>query len=258
MRLRDVLDDYKRHAGDAVRFPGERRTVDGRFTGGDGRLLHVDADGVLRDFGYPLTGLTGLVAARIGIDVDGDRTWLDEAATTQRYVDDTTLVETVHEADGATVTRQDLAVGDAHLTRASVDLGDDASAELDDVSLVVYARFAPDGRDDRIGQLRYDDAVEVYHADEHDFLASATGFSDLRGQLPATFPEILDDAPTDLPRGRDRDRYEEERLSGEVVVLVPLADGVATVGTLLTDRAETSRAAARDRLATLFADLDDP
>ena len=255
MQLRDALDDYKRNTGHATRFPGERRTVTGRFSGGEGRLVHVDAGGELRDFGYPLTGQTGLVRSRIGLAVGNDVTWLDAAAT-QRYVGDTTLIETVHETDWGTVTRYDATVGDAHLTRASIDSDGHSNVDPEALSLVVYARFAPDGRDDRVGQLRYDDTIEVYHADEHDFLASATGFTDLRGQLPATFPELLDDAPTDLPRDRDGDRYEEERLSGEVIVDAPFDDGVATVGTLLTDRAETGRDDARELLAALFDDLD--
>ncbi|WP_123619444.1 glucan 1,4-alpha-glucosidase [Halorubrum sp. CSM-61] len=260
MQLRDALDDYKRNTGHDTRFPGERRTVTGRFSGGEGRLVHVDAGGEVRDFGYPLTGLTGLVRSRIGLAVGDEVTWLDEVATEQRYVGDTTLIETVHETDHGTLTRHDATVGDAHLTRAAFDAGDDGHANVDpdDLSLVVYARFAPDGRDDRVGQLRYDDAVEVYHADERDFLASDTGFADLRGQLPATFPELIDDAPTDLPRDRDGDRYEEERLSGEVIADVPFEGGVATVGTLLTDREETTREAARGRLDELFADLDSP
>ncbi|EMA69843.1 glucan 14-alpha-glucosidase [Halorubrum aidingense JCM 13560] len=258
MQLRDALDDYKRTAGHETWFPGERRTTTGRFSGGEGRLVHVDADGELRDFGYPLTGRTGLVRSRLGLSVGGDVTWLDEVPTEQRYVGDTTLIETVHETDAATVTRHDVTLGDAHVTRATLDAGDDGHANLDpdDCSLVVYARFAPDGRDDRIGQLRYEDAVEVYHADEHDFLASDTGFTDLRGQLPTTFQELLDDAPTDLPRARDGDRYEEERLSGEVIADAPFEDGVATVGSLLTDRVETTREAARASLDERFAELD--
>jgi len=259
MQLRDALDDYKRHTGHPTRFPGERRTATGRFSGGDGRLVHVDAGGELRDFGDPLTGQAGLVRLRVGLAVGDEVTWLDEVPTEQRYVGDTTLIETVHETDRATVTRHDATVGDAHLTRATVDVGDDGHANVDPatLSLVVYARFAPDGRDDRLGQLRFDDAVEVYHDDEHDFLASDTGFTDLRGQLPATFPELLDAAPTDLPRAPDADRYEEERLSGELVVDVPFEGGVATVGTLLTDREETTREAARARLDELFDALDD-
>jgi GH15 family glucan-1,4-alpha-glucosidase len=256
MQLRDALDDYKRHAGDGTRFPGERRTVSGRFSGGDGRLVHVGDDGELRDFGYPLTGRTGLVRSRIGLAVGDEVAWLDEADTTQRYVGDTALIETVHETPRATVTRRDVTLGDAHVTRASVEFGDGTGVDPEDASLVVYARFAPDGRDDRVGQLRFDDAVEVYHADEHDFLASATGFADLRGQLPATFPELLADDPTELPRDRDGDRYEEERLSGEVIADVPFDDGVATVATLLADGAETDREAARGRLDALFSDLD--
>src|SRR6056297_699587 len=261
MQLRDALDDYKRHAGDGTRFAGERRTVSGRFSGGDGRLVHVGDDGELRDFGYPLTGRTGLVRSRIRLAGGDEVTWLDEADTTQRYVGDTALVETVHETPRATVTRHDVTLGDAHLTRASVEFdgaddGDADPVDPADASLVVYARFAPDGRDDRVGQLRFDDAVEVYHADEHDFLASATGFADLRGQLPTTFPELLADDPTDLPRDRDGDRYEEERLSGEVIADVPFDGGVATVATLLTDGAETDREAARERLDELFAAHD--
>ncbi|TKX80071.1 glucan 1,4-alpha-glucosidase [Halorubrum sp. SD626R] len=258
MQLRDALDDYKRNAGHPTRFPGERRTVTGRFSGGDGRLVHVDEGGELRDFGYPLTGRTGLVRSRIGLAVGGDVAWLDEVPTEQRYVGDATLIETVHEADAATVTRHDATVGSAHVTRATVDVGEDGHANVDPeaLSLVVYARFAPDGRDDRIGQLRYDDAVEAYHADEHDFLASATGFADLRGQLPTPFSELLDESPTDLPRGRDGDRRDEERLSGEVIADVPFEDGAATVASLLTDRGETTREAARARLDELFAELD--
>lgn len=258
MRLRDAIDDHKRAAGDDRRFPGERRTVTGRFSGGDGRLVHVAPDGRLRDFGYPLTGHTGLVRSRFGLLADGDVTWFDAAETEQRYVGDTTLVETVHATDRATVRRHDATLGDAHLTRVAVEPAAETNLDPDEFSLVVYAAFAPDGRDDRVGQLRYDDAVEVYHADEHDFLASATGFADLRGQLPLTVPELLDEGPTDLPRAGDGERYEEARLSGEVVVDVPLADGVAAVGSILTDRSETTREAARDRLSALFADLDSP
>ena len=258
MRLREALDDYKRTTGHERLFSGERRTVTGRFTGGDGRLVHVGPDGGLRDFGYPLTGQTGLVRSRFGLDVSGEIHWFDDAETSQRYVGETTLVETVHETEVATVRRHDVAIGEAHLTHATIDPADDADGAVDDAALVVYATFAPDGRGDRVGQLRFDDAIEMYHADEHDFLASATGFADLRGQLPPTFPELLDDSPTELPRGRDESRYEEERLSGEVIIDAPFVDGETTVGTLLTDGSETSREAARDHLSSLFDELDTP
>lgn len=247
MQLRDALDDYKRHTGHPTRFPGERRTTAGRFSGDGGRLVHVAPHGDLRDFGYPLSGRTGIERSRLGVAVgDGDVVWFDETASDQRYVDGTTLVETVHETPFGTLEQHDCTLGGTHLTRVTVD-GD----VPDDLRFVVYASFAPDGRDDRVGQLRFADAVELYHGDEHDFLASGSGFADVRGQLPTTFPEVLDEDPVDLPRERDGDRYEEARLSGEVIVRVPFEDGAATVATLLTDRTETSREAARERLDTV-------
>jgi len=165
----------------------------------------------------------GTRRSRVGLAVGDEVTWLDEVETQQRYVGDTTLIETVHETDRATVTRHDVTLGDAHLTRVTIDVGDDGHANVDpaDLSLVVYARFAPDGRDNRVGQLRYDDAIEVYHADEHDFLASDTGFTDLRGQLRRRSPSCSTTRLPTSPRDRDGDRYEEERLSGEVIVDAP-------------------------------------
>jgi len=253
MSLRDALDDYKRTTDDSRRFPGERRTVSGRFTGGDGRLVHVGPAGGLSDFGYPLTGLTGLVRSRFGLAVDGNVTWFDPDRTTSAYVGETPLVETVHETDRFTLKRHDLALGDAHLTRAVLD--STGGVAPDRVSLVLYAAFAPDGRTDRVGQLRHDGAVEVYHAAEHDYLASATGFTHLRGEVPVTPDELLADAPTTLPRA-SHDNVGEEQLSGEVVIEAPFEDGVTAVSTLLTDQTETDRSAARTRLSTLFETHD--
>ena len=82
MQLRDALHDYKRASGDETLFAGERRTLSGRFSGGDRRLVHID-DGVLRDFGYPLSGLTGLVRSRFGLKVDGEKHWFDDEASTR-------------------------------------------------------------------------------------------------------------------------------------------------------------------------------
>jgi len=53
MQLRDALDDYKRYRHASKVFPGEDRSTTGRFSGRDGRLVHVHPDGSLRDFGYP-------------------------------------------------------------------------------------------------------------------------------------------------------------------------------------------------------------
>ncbi|GAB7091627.1 hypothetical protein JCM18237_18980 [Halorubrum luteum] len=257
MQLRDAIDDHKRHVGHATRFPGERRTLSGRFTGTGGRLVHVDADGRLRDFGSPLTGHAGLTRARFGLIVAGDVTWLDDVETHQSYVGETALVRTVHETAVATVRRHDLTIGDAHLTHVTVEPDPDADVDPSALSLAVYAVFSPDGREHQVGQLRFDDAVEVYHDTEHDYLASATGFDALGGELPMTIPEILGPDPVDLPRDRDGERYEEEQLSGELLAAVPFEDGSTVVGSLLTERPETTREAARDRLDELFDEFGD-
>ena len=254
MRLRDALADFERTGADGRRFPGERRTTNGRFTGGDGRLVHVDTAGRLRDFGSPLTGQHGLAWARFGVAVDDDVTWFDDDHTESRYVEGVPLVETTHRTDRLAVRRYDLTVGDTHLTRAVLDAP--AAVAADRISLVVYAAFTPGGREDRVGQLRFDDAVEVYHDDEHDVLASATGLTAIRGQRPLDPADLLADPTAVLP-GEDRETWrDEQQLSGEVLADVPFDDGVTTVATLLTDRHETDRETARSRLETRFDELD--
>ena len=111
MQLRDALDDYKRSSGDSTLFPGERRTLSGRFSGGDGRLVHID-EGVIRDFGYPLSGLTGLERSRFGLRPGDDRLWFDDGATsTQTYVEGTGLVKPVHVTPIGAVTVLVLTIG---------------------------------------------------------------------------------------------------------------------------------------------------
>ncbi|MUV59171.1 glucan 1,4-alpha-glucosidase, partial [Halogeometricum sp. CBA1124] len=72
MQLRDALKDYKRNRDHRTRFPGECRTTSGRFSGRSGRLVHVGESGQIRDFSYPLTGLTGIVRSRFGVRPAGD------------------------------------------------------------------------------------------------------------------------------------------------------------------------------------------
>lgn len=247
MQLRDALNDYKRHRGHENRFPGERRTTTGRFSGVEDRLVHVDVDGRLRDFSYPLVGLTGVVRSRLGVRVAGDdgeseTAWFDRETTSQRYHDDTALVATTHDTPHGVVTQYDLTLGDAHVTHVDVS---EADAELDVVAAV---GFAPDGRDTRIGQLRHGDAVELYHANEHDYLASATGFETIRGEAFGDFEGLLDDAPGAYPRPVADDRYEEGHLSGDVVGVLPAPEGAATFATLLTDRSEIPRPDALDTI----------
>lgn len=276
MQLRDALDDYKRHRHASRVFPGERRSVTGRFSGLDGRLVHVQPDGSLRDFGYPLTGLTGLERSRFGLRVDGDVHWFDgdvtattatdgpatapsgddevttagrsQGTTEQTYHGDTGLVVTEHSTGNGPVTQFDLTLGDAHVTHFDCTAVDAADAEV-----VAFVGFAPDGRDTQIAQLHHDDAIEVFHRVERDFLGSATGFSQVRGQVPAKFSEVLADDPLEHPRALTEGRYEEERLSGNVVAVLPLENERTTLSTLLTDRDVTDRETALGRIDALAA-----
>ncbi|WP_373188662.1 glucan 1,4-alpha-glucosidase [Halolamina sp.] len=221
MGLRDTLRDHRSTEGDDRRFPGERRTTRGLFAGRDDRLVHVAPDGTLRDFGYPLSRLAGLSSAQLGVRVDGETVWFDDG--TQRYVEDTALVVTEHTVGDATVTQYDLTLASGHITHVEWA---DAPA---DAALVALATFEPEGREDRVGQLHHDDAVEVYHAREHDFLASATGFELIEGRV-SRLEDISAGADAASPEGR----YEESHLAGTVHTVAPFADGSATLGSRLT------------------------
>ncbi|MFC7198947.1 glucan 1,4-alpha-glucosidase [Halospeciosus flavus] len=247
MRLHDALDDYKRRRDDSRAFAGERRTTTGRFTGTDGRLVHVALDGSLRDFSYSLTGQNGIERSRFGVRVDGNLDWFDADNATQSYDAATSLVVTDHEA--ADVTQYDLTVEDAHLTHVEASDADE---------LVVYVAFGPDRQEAQLSQLRYDDAVEVYHDREHDFLGADSSFSSLAGEPLLPFADILAADPIEEPRATLGDRYEADRLSGEFVVGIPFTDGSVTVATLLTNRRETTREAARTRLDDLLETYDSP
>ncbi|MFC4551312.1 MULTISPECIES: glycoside hydrolase family 15 protein [Halorussus] len=263
MQLRDALDDFKRHEGHETRFPGERRTTAGLFSGytpaaDDARLVHVGRGGRLRDFGSPLTGRNGLDVSRLGVRRGGEVTWFDDCETVdQRYDGATTLVVTEHRLpDGETLVQYDLTLGPAHVTRVERgEVGRDVE-EGDEFELVAFLGFGPDGRDTGIGQLHHADAVEVYHDDEHDFVAGAAGF-DARGCVPADFARLLDADPVERPRTDEGGRREEASLSGDVLCELRFADGAATFATLLTDATETDREAALDRLAAVLDDYVD-
>jgi hypothetical protein len=270
MQLRDALNDYKRHRGEAAQFPGERRTTRGLFAGDGGRLVHVDPEGRVRDFGYPLSGLNGIERSRFGlcvedsseaVETNGDEqsetesdeqvvTWLDDWETVeQSYHADTAMVVTRHRAGDSEVVQYDLTLDDAHLTH--FDCAGLAAGDGTQPTLVAYVGFAPDRQETQLGQLRHDDAVEVFHADEHDFFGSATGFADLQGRVPIRFEEVLGPDAVDLPRPLTEGRYEEGRLSGDLVAEVPVESGGATLVTLPTDTSETPREAAMARLTAL-------
>ncbi|MFC7043660.1 glucan 1,4-alpha-glucosidase, partial [Halonotius sp. GCM10025705] len=249
MQLRDALDDYKRSSGDSTLFAGERRTLSGRFSGGDGRLVHID-EGVIRDFGYPLSGLTGLERSRFGLSLGDEKFWFDEDATsTQTYYEDTGLVKTVHETPIGEVTELDLTIGNAHLTHFET--------VAEHAEIIAYVSLAPDGRHSRLGQLHHEDVIEVYHETEHDFLGSATGFAGIRGQIPASFDDLISEEPTEYPRPPHDGRYAEDRLSGDLVCWLPLDHGSTTLITLLTDWEETDRADALAQMETFRTEYTD-
>ncbi|WP_227132001.1 glycoside hydrolase family 15 protein [Halorubellus salinus] len=250
MNLRDSLHDHARNRGHPTRFPGERRTTSGLFSGLDGRLVHVGRDGRLRDFSAPLLDCAGLATARVGVRVDGDVRWLDAFdARTQRYVDDTALVESTYVDGDVEVTRLDLTLDSTHLTHVDVTGPADA--------LVVYCSFRPDGHEARVGKLVYGDrgVVETYHRHEHDYLASATGFAHLDGRRPADAGDVLERGPRERPRDVDLDAYEESRLGGDVVATVPLERGTGTVATAL-ERDVDDRDAAVDAVRERVAGVD--
>ncbi|SHG91195.1 hypothetical protein [Halobaculum gomorrense] len=275
MRLRDALDDHKRNRDHPTRFPGERRTTAGLFSGAGGRLLHVGPDGTLRDFGYPLSGYSGLAESRFALRLDdppADLDWDDDAVSAadggtavvdlgdgeQSYHDSTALVETVYETPVGRLRRFDLAVdsdtGAAHVTRVAFAEPDRGAAL--GASLLAGCTFAPDGRDARLGQLRHANAVEVFHDRERDFLAAAD-LDVLGGGLPADPDAVLSPEPHERDAGPLGDRREEDHLGGSVVAAVGFdADagaGAATVATLLSDREETDREAALGALDDLLA-----
>ena len=250
MTLRGALNDFKRTRRHPTQFPGERRTTDGLFSGVDSRLVYVGRDGRLADFSEPLTTLVGLSDARFGVRVDAETRWLDRfEERRQRYDGHTALVGSTFHDERITVDRADLTVDAGHVTHVDVTGPADA--------LVAYCSFAPDGRETQVGQLVHRDrgVVEAYHRREHDFLASATGFKLVDGQRPETFAELLSDDPVEFPRSVADEPYEADRLGGNVLVVVPLDDGKATVATLLESDL-TDRDEAVERARSLAADHD--
>ncbi|MBV0902589.1 glycoside hydrolase family 15 protein [Haloarcula salina] len=245
MTLRTALNDFKRTRDRGRQFPGERRSTTGRFSGLDDRLVHVDGDGSLCDYSYPLCGLTGIDRSRFGVETDAT-TWFD-ADGDQRYRRDSGAVETVHDRGDWAVVQTDCTIERGHVTR--FELRGDAP---DDVSLRAFVGFAPDGREGQQSLLVHDGAVEAYHRTEHDFVAVSTDLAAVEGQIPERLPELLDDDPVPFPRATGERRYEDTTLTGGVSLTAPFRDGGVTLATLLTDATRTDRDAALstvDRLA---------
>ena len=258
MSLRHALDDYKHNrAGDRV-FPGELRTATGRFSGVGDRLVHVAPDGSLRDYSYPLSGLSGIERSRFGVafhdetaqtDDGGGRErpeihWFDATDSTQRYVGDT-VIETTHEVAGETVVQQDHTDGRVHRTRFETDRT---------ATLYGYVEFAPDRAEGQLAILRHADTVEAYHREEHDFLAVDGTDVTITGEIPATLSELLDTTPTTFPRERPAGRYEDRSLTAGVVVSATFSDGVVSTATLPTESTATPRTDALGRVRSAADD----
>ncbi|WP_137288651.1 glycoside hydrolase family 15 protein [Natronorubrum halophilum] len=259
MELHGALNDYKRSRGDSHRFPGERRSTTGLFSGLDDRLVHVAPDGSLRDYSYPISGLAGVERSRFGLELDGEVRWFDDGE--QRYVGDTAVVETTHEVADTGCTRYDLTIGRLHLTHVALETSDGTDEagrgeERDDATLHACFGFDPDGRASRIGQLWHDDVVEVHHDSERDFLAASMPVS-VSGQVPERFGELLAAEPTEFPRSEDDERYEEAQLSPITMTEIELAGtpASATVATLLST--DEDRADGLERVRAGATDHDD-
>jgi len=236
MRLRTALNEYKRDGG--RRFPEEARTTDGAFSAHGDRLVYVDPDGSLRDYSSSLSGLYGIDRSRLGIETSNGTQWFDEFSTVrQHYYRETNVVETEYDARGFTVHQYDLTLGRAHLTHVELRGAIPADAEL-----TAFLTFAPEGRETQVGRLIHEDAgpdntktVEVFHRAEHDYVTASNGITDVRGQIPERFEEILDKEAYDFPRDAVIDRFEDTHLSGDVVVNAPLEQtGRAAKTTLVT------------------------
>ncbi|WP_435194873.1 glycoside hydrolase family 15 protein [Natronomonas sp. EA1] len=246
MRLRTALNDYKRDEGP---FPGSVPTHEGTLSGYGDRLVYVHPDGSFRDHSAPLSGLYGVDRSRFGIETDEEIRWFDDIdPVRQHYYGDTTLVETEYDAGEFTVHQYDLTLGRAHVTH--VELRGEVPP---DAKLTAFLTFAPEGRETQVGRLIHElgdengeeTVVEVFHRDEHDYVAATNGLENVRGQIPERFHEILDHEPVAFPRRAEKESYEDTHLSGDLVVSTPLErDGRASTATLVTqlsDHRETTR-----------------
>ncbi len=248
MRLRHALNDFKRSRGMASKFPGERRSVTGTFSG-DERLVYVDRDGSLQDYSYSLLGLSGIEFSRFGIRGEEIHWFGDEGE--QRYVKDSFIVETIHEFDDWSVTQYDLTLGRAHVTHFKLTGNPPEGCDL-----VGTLCFGPDGREGQSAHLVHEDAIEVYHRNEHDFFAASPGISEVVGEIPERFQELLGPEPVDFPRSNDTDSYEEPTLSGIVTSTIPFENGNATLVSKLTKGPSIDRTETLTRLRQLLARFD--
>ena len=245
MRLRTAITEHARRRG--ARYPAERPTTVGAFTGDGGRLVHVGPDGDAHDCSYALSGVGATDRIRIGIAGGAGVRWLADLETTrQHYAGDTPLVETEYDAGRYTVHQYDLVVDDTHLTHVVL-----RGAPPADADLVASCAFAPDLAEGRVGNLVHEgagpdggDVVEVFHRREHDFLTASTGLSAAHGKRQATIAQLLgEDDGYALHRG-EIDEREDTSLTPDVVVRAPFEREGHTERVTLASRAVRDEPAA--------------
>ena len=237
MRLRTAITEHKRRRGE--RYPAERRTAVGAFTGGGGRLIHVRPDGAAHDCSYALSGVGGTDRLRLGVAAGGGIRWFDELDTTRQHYDgDTPLVETEYDAGRYTVHQFDLVVDDAHLTHVEL-----RGAPPADADLVATCAFAPEMVEGRVGNLVHEGAgpdggavVEAYHRREHGLLAASTGLSAAHGRRQGTIPELIGEGDGGFPHRGEIDEREDSRLTPDVVVRAPFERDARTERVTLATR----------------------
>ncbi|PAU84471.1 glucoamylase [Halorubrum salipaludis] len=247
MRLRTALTEHERRRGE--RYPAERPTTAGAFTGDDGRLVHVGPDGTVHDCSYSLSGVGGADRLRMGITAGRGVRWFDDLTTTRQHYDgDTPLVETEYDAGRYTIHQFDLVVSDTHLTHVELRGAPPAGAEL-----VAACAFSPDMVEGRVGNLVHEEAgpeagsvVEVYHRTEHDFLTASTGLSAAHGQRLRTVPELLGENGEGFPHRGEIDQREDSRLTPDVVVRAPFERDGRTERVTLASRAVLDRRETRE------------
>jgi len=249
MTMRIAIDEYKRdhHADDS--HPGERPSVDGLFSGDEGRLVYVDRSGSIRDYSGATLNKHGIERSRLGIGSDEGVYWFDEMETTrQSYEGETTMIVTEHDAGDFSIHQYDYTLERAHLTHVEVR-GD----MPDRPRLFAAMAFAPDGQSSSVGHLNHQDVVEVFHDAEHDYITASTGFSSVSSQRR----EGLDALLTDDPSGLGTNERTDDDLSDTMVIETHLDDegghAQATLVTLVADHEEATR---EDALAHVRAFAD--
>ncbi|QFU81685.1 glycoside hydrolase family 15 protein [Natronorubrum aibiense] len=249
MTMRTTLNEYKHDCRAENRYPGERRSTNGYFTGDEGRLVYVDRSGSIRDYSAGTLGLNGIEHSRFGVQIGEECTWLDEMDTTkQGYDGETTVVITEYDAGSITLRQYDYTLEHAHLTHFEL-----RGTGSERAKLVAALTFAPDGQERSVGQLRHEDVVEVFYHDEHDYVTASTGLETVASRTVGGFDELLEDEPVAYPG----DVKANDDLSDTVVVAAPFDDegtlAQTTLVSLVADHTKTARA---DALAHVRAFAD--